>query len=174
MQKLKKNLKQLISDCSTEQIEEISRLFAERGDMDELSDIWDFFDDADDIAPIPNEQNIYITFDEGTAFINNLIDYTNVLGGGQYNEEIDGPEEYVSLGHSLKSWLEVPIYIDSNSYLMVNNYCYEKYFVNVPKQEIIEECQEKVDMIILATIVWEITRFGYTEDDREQVKSMLK
>ena len=186
MRKIQKNLKKMIDQCDDEQIDELVNIFIKKRSPENSStgydpyiisqsgELWDFFDDVDALVPDSNDQNIYISFDPESGFMNNLIEYTNVLGGSKYNDEIKGPEEFVSLGCSLKKWLNCPIYADHGSYLMITNYCYENYFVGVPKEEILERREEKVDLVILACIIWEITRFGYTEEDRKETMSLVQ
>jgi len=148
MKCLNKSLSQLISEQSLEDLGYIEGLINYKNGDNE--DILSFFDELEDIKPEFTEKNIYLSYDlEGE--VDNLFFWVNAYSGDEYNEEIEGPQNYQFIGFSAKSLLGANIYIDEQS-------------MKVLREE----------RNILASIVWEFCRFGNTDEEREEMRQIIE
>ena len=142
------NFKKMLDELMVDDIDYICEIVSSK--MGQECDTEDFFDEVEDWEVKPNSPNIYIKFDNNNQ-MKNLFGGVNVYTGGKYNPEIDGPEEYKSIGFSFTDFLGSDIYVCSKSGLLL-----------------------KTNVDIIASIVWEITRYGNTEEERMETKEMLK
>ena len=139
--------KDLLDGLTELQITQIIAKIKDKQGEDE--DVRDFFDEVEDMVAEPTDQNIYVVCDK-RALAENLMENLNVYAGGEYEVDIDGPMEYTSIGFSIKQFLGAKIHIDQTKFSLFTH---------------VEDA--------LACIVWEITRYGITEEEREEVRKIL-
>ncbi len=147
MKKLETTFFEILNNATKEEVDYVCELCNEKAGED-VSAI-DFFDEIEDAEVIPTDANIYIIYDTDVK-VPNLFYGVNVYKGGKYNEEIEGPEEFESVGLSVKGLLGGQIFIDSKSSSILRK-----------------------NANIIAALVWEVIQYGSTEEEREQVAKIF-